>query len=57
MQNLLNHAKQSVADNCKTASKTAIQKTAEAFCNFIGNKIANKITKVLRTSPQSSSET
>ena len=57
MQNLLNHAKQSVADNCKTASKTAIQKTAEAFGNFIGNKIANKITKVLRTSPQSSSET
>ena len=33
------------------------QKTAEATSDSIGNKIANKITKVSRSSPQYNSET
>ena len=32
-------------------------KTAEATSDSIGNKIANKITKVSRSSPQNNSET
>ena len=43
---LLDHAKQSAADAFKTASKGAIQETAEATGDLIGNEIANKITKV-----------
>ena len=41
----------------KTASKRAIQKTAGATGDLIGNKIADKITKVSRTAPQNGSET
>ena len=36
-QNLLDHAKQSASDALKTASKWAIQKTAEATGDLIGN--------------------
>ena len=36
---LLDHAKQSPADTLKTDSKRAIQKTAEATGDLIGNKI------------------
>ena len=43
---LLDYAKQSATDAFKTASKRAIQKTAEATDDLIGIKIANKITKV-----------
>ena len=43
-QKLLDHAKQSTTDAFKTASKTAIQKAAEAICDLIGNKIAGSIT-------------
>ena len=32
-------------------------KTAEATDNLIGNKIADRITKVLKTSPKNNSET
>ena len=42
-QRLLDHAKQSVTDVFKTDSKRAIQETAEATDDVIGNKIANKI--------------
>ena len=42
----LDHAKQSATDTFKISSKRLIQKTAEAICDLIGNKIANKITKV-----------
>ena len=38
---LLDHAKQSATDSFKTASKKAIQQTAEATGNLIGNKIKN----------------
>ena len=44
-QRLLDHAKQSATDVLKTASKRAIQKTAKAAGDLIGNKIANRITK------------
>ena len=47
---LLGHAKQSVTDEFKTALKRAIQKTAEATGHLIGNKIADRITNVSKTS-------
>ena len=37
-------------DAIKTASKRAIQKTAEATCDLIGNKTADKITSVSKKS-------
>ena len=42
-QKLLDSAKKSTTDAVKTASKPAIQKTAEATGDFIGNKIADEI--------------
>ena len=45
-QNLLDSAKKSTIDAIKTASKRAIQKTAEVTGDLIGNKIADKITSV-----------
>ena len=45
-QKLFDSVKKSTADTIKTASKRAIQKTAEATGDFIGNKIADKITSV-----------
>ena len=41
-QQLFDSAKKSTADAIRTASKRAIQKTAEATGNLIGNKIADK---------------
>ena len=51
------HTKQFATDAFKTVSKRAIQKTAEATGDLIGNKIANRITKVSKNSPQNNSET
>ena len=48
-QKLLDHARQSATDAFKTASKGAIQKT-EATGDLTVNKIANRITKVLKNS-------
>ena len=45
-QKLLDSAKKSTTDAIKTASKRAIQKTAEATGDLIGIKIADKITSV-----------
>ena len=45
-QKLLDSAKKSTTDAIKTASKRAIQKTAEATGDLIGNKIADGITSV-----------
>ena len=42
----LDSAKKSTIDAIKTAQKRAIQKTAEATGDLIGNKIADKITSV-----------
>ena len=49
-QKLLDSAKKSTTDAIKTASKRAIQKTAEATGDLIGNKIADKITSVSKKS-------
>ena len=43
----LDSAKKSTTDAIKAASKRAIQKIAEATGGLIGNKIADKITKLL----------
>ena len=48
-EKLLDSAKKSTTDAIKTASKRAIQKTAETT-DLIGNKIADKITSVLKKS-------
>ena len=45
-QKLLDSAKNCTTDAIKTASKRAIQKTAGATGDMIGNKIADKITTV-----------
>ena len=50
-QKLLDSAKKSTTDAIKTASKRAIQKTAEATGALIGNKIADKITSVSKKKP------
>ena len=39
-------ATKSATDEIKTASKRAIQKTAEATGDFVGNKIADEITSL-----------
>ena len=44
-------AKKSATDAVITASKRAIQKTAEATGDLIGNKIADKITSVSKKNP------
>ena len=43
---LIDTAKKSTTDAIKTASKRGIQKTAEVTGDFIGNKIADKITSI-----------
>ena len=40
-QKLIDHRKQYVKDTIKTVSKRAIQKTAEATGDLIGNKVAD----------------
>ena len=50
-QKLLDSAKKSTTDAIKTASKRAIQKTAEATGVLIGNTTADKITSVSKRSP------
>ena len=49
-QKLLDSTKKSTTDAIKTESKRAIQKTAEATGDLIGNKIADKIS-VLKKKP------
>ena len=56
-QKLLDHAKQSATDAVKTTWKRVIQKTTDATGDLIGNKIADKITKVSKNSQQNNSET
>ena len=45
-QKLIDSAKKSTTDAMKTASKRAIQETAKATGDLIGNKIADKVTSV-----------
>ena len=47
---LVDTAKKSATDTIKTASKRAIQKTAEATSELVGNKIADKIKSVSKKS-------
>ena len=49
-QRLLDSAKKSTSDAIKIASKRAIQKTAEATRDLIGNKIADKLKNVSKKS-------
>ena len=49
-QKLLDTAKKSTTNAIKTVSKRAIQKTAEATDELIGNKIADKMTNVSKKS-------
>ena len=49
-QNFLDSAKRSTTDAIKTVSERATQKMAEATGDLIDNKIADKITSVLRKS-------
>ena len=49
-QKLLDSTKKFTTDAIKTASKRAIQKTAEPTGDLIGNKIADKITSVSKKS-------
>ena len=51
-QILLDHAKQSATGVLKTVSKRTIHNTTEATDDLIGNKIADKITRVSKTSPK-----
>ena len=55
-QKLLVHAKQSATYTPKTASKRAIQKTAEPIGDLVSNEIADRIRKVSKTSQQSTLE-
>ena len=45
-QKLVDTAKKSATDALKIASKRAIQKTAEATGDLVGNTISNKITSI-----------
>ena len=47
---LVDTAKKYATDAIKTASKRAIQKTAEATGDLVGNKIADKITSLSKKS-------
>ena len=49
--------KKPVTDALKNASKRVIQKKAEVTGDVIGNKIADKIIRVSKTSPQNNSKT
>ena len=42
-QKRLNYARKSATDAFETASKRAIQKTAEATGDLVGNKMTNQI--------------
>ena len=47
---LIDSAKIVTTDAIKTASRRAIQKSAEAACDLIGNKIADKATNISKKS-------
>ena len=49
-QKIIDTAKKSETDAIKTVSQRAIQKTAEATGDLVGNKIADKITSISKKS-------
>ena len=56
-QKHLDHAKHVSTDAIKTSSKRFTRKTTEATNDLIGNKFADKITRVSKTSLQNNYET
>ena len=56
-QKRLDYARKSATDAFETASKRAIQKTAEATGDLVGNKIADRITEISKNSQQNNLET
>ena len=56
-QKPLDHAMHSATDKLRTASKEWFKKTVEGTGDLIGQKVADRIAKVSKTSPQSNSET
>ena len=52
----LDNAKQSATGAFRTASKRVIQRTAEATDDLLGNKIAERITKISKKLQQNNSE-
>ena len=56
-QKRLDHAKKFTAGAFKTVSKRVIKKEADATGELIYNKIADRITKVSKTTQQNTSET
>ena len=56
-QKRLDYARESATDAFETASKRAIQKTAEATGDLVGNKIADRITEISKNSQQNNLET
>ena len=56
-QKRLDHAKKSAIDAYRTASERAIRKTGETTGHLIDNKIADRITKALKSLPQINLET
>ena len=55
-QQLLDDAKEYATDALKTSLKRVIQKVAEATGDLIDNEIADRITKVSKSSQQDNSE-
>ena len=51
-QKLLDSANKSLTDTIKSASKKVIQKSAETTGGLIGNKIADKVTIILKSSKE-----
>ena len=51
-QKLLHSAQKSTKEAIKTASKTGIQKPADATGDLIGKKLADKITSISKKSSQ-----
>ena len=56
-QKRLDYAGKSATDAFETASKRAIQKTAEATGDLVGNKIADRITEISKNSEENNLET
>ena len=50
IEDKIDNAERSATNAFRTSSKRAIQKTVEASGGLIGNKIANRITKVSKNS-------
>ena len=57
IEDKIDNAERSATNAFRTSSKRVIQKTAEASGGLIGNKIANRITKVSKNSQQNNLKT